>query len=101
MLQAIDPIADAKITHGQLTAYTALLVVAGAITLLLAASGFGQRWGGEQALTGIVGSAFIGYGVYLFLFFDGTGTVWIFWYAFALPVVLIALAIRRRLTRAS
>jgi hypothetical protein len=98
MLRALDVTAAGATSQSQLTVYASLLVIAGVIAILLAASGVGHAPMAERAVAGVIGAAFLSYGIYLFLFFDGTGTVYVFWYAFIAPMALVALAIRRLVT---
>jgi hypothetical protein len=93
---AFSSLAVGEITEGQLNGYAALLVVSGLIMLALAATGFGQSSVGERVLNGLIGLGFLGYGAYLLVVFDG-GDVWIFWYVFIVPVLLVVQAIRKGL----
>jgi hypothetical protein len=66
--------------------YVAALLASGALLLVLAGFGFGNR-----AINGLIGLAAAGYGVYLlyeFLFVDGF-IYRRFWYAYVLPLVAI------------
>jgi hypothetical protein len=102
MTSALSSLAAGEITEGQLNAYAALLVVSGLIMIGLAATGFGQSSVGARVLNGVLGLGFLGYGAYLLLIFDG-GDVWIFFYIFIVPILLIIQAVRhafgRRRTR--
>jgi len=69
------------------SAYVVALVVAGVLSLVLAALMKNQK-ASERFWVGLVGAGFLGYGVYLGWIFDG-GTYRLFWYAFILPVFLI------------
>jgi hypothetical protein len=66
--------------------YVAVLLASGALLLVLAGFGFGNR-----AINGLIGLAAVGYGGYLlyeFLFVE-VFTYRRFWYAYLLPVVAI------------
>jgi hypothetical protein len=74
--------------------YATLLVISGVIMLVLAAAGFGASTG-SRVLSGVLGLGFLGYGVYLFLFFNG-GTVHVIYYVFAAPILLIINVVKSR-----
>ncbi len=93
MTSALSSLAADTITEGQLNGYAALLVVSGLIMVVLGATGFGQTSVGARVLNALVGLAFLGYGTYLLLIFDG-GDVWIFYYIFIVPILLIVQAVR-------
>lgn len=75
--------------------YWILLVISGILMLGIGFSGFGGRSKGVRALNIIFGAGFIGYGVYLGLFFTG-GTYIIIFKAFLVPILLIVNAVRNR-----
>src|SRR5687767_10389854 len=79
---------------GTFAAYVAALCVSGVILLIIAAVGLGQS-AGMRALDAVIGLAFLGYGGYLALIFDGDEYV-IFFYAFIVPVLLIVQIFRNR-----
>jgi hypothetical protein len=97
---ALNSLAVGELSEGQLNGYAAMLLVSGLVMAALAGTGFGQSSTGARVLNGIFGLAFIGYGAYLLLFFD-SGTVWVFWYVFIVPIVLIVQAVRHAMGRRS
>jgi len=99
MTTALSTLAAGEISDGALLAYTVGLAIAGTLMLIIAGIGFGQGVG-RRVFNGLVGLAFLGYGFYLYFLFDG-GTVFIFYYVFILPIVLIVQAIRGRNSAAS
>jgi hypothetical protein len=78
--------------------YWILLIVSGILMLGLGASGFGGATKGVRAINVIFGVGFIGYGLYLGLFFTGTSYI-IFFKAFIVPVLLVVNAIRNKSAR--
>jgi hypothetical protein len=60
----------------------------------MAGVGFGQSVG-MRVLDGVIGLAFLGYGGYLALFFEG-GEYRMFFYAFIVPIALIVQIFRSR-----
>lgn len=66
--------------------YVLLLIISGLLSLALAFSKVGAV--GERVIRGIIGVGFLGYGLYLLLFFKG-GSYEMFFYAFILPILLI------------
>lgn len=77
--------------------YAGLLTASGILLLALAATGFGQSVGSRVA-NGLFGLGFTGYGGYLLTVFDGD-EVWVFYYAFVVPVLMVVLAVRTYLAR--
>jgi hypothetical protein len=78
--------------------YWIALIASGIIMLAIAGTGFGGLAPGGRAINGVFGLAFLGYGLYLGLFFDG-GTYWMFFKAFIVPVLLVVNAIRNAVRR--
>jgi len=75
--------------------YVGALALSGFLLLGLALSGFGSSGTADRVINGLIGAAFLGYGFYLFFIFDG-GEVREFYYAFAVPVIVIYRAIKNR-----
>ena len=75
--------------------YWILLVISGILMLGIGASGFGRATKGVRIVNVLFGAGFIGYGLYLGLFFTG-GTYIIFFKAFIVPVLLVVNAIRSK-----
>jgi hypothetical protein len=75
------------------TVYWIALIGSGIAMLAIAGTGFGEISAGQRAINAVFGLGFLGYGVYLGLFFNG-GSYLIFFKAFILPVLLVANAIR-------
>jgi hypothetical protein len=82
-----------EINDSVLMTYSILLMLSGVLMIVLAATGFGTDSVGARVFSGLVGLAFTGYGFYLFFLFEG-GRVWVLWYAFVLPIVLIFRAVK-------
>ncbi|CAM3258949.1 hypothetical protein RHDE110596_23795 [Prescottella defluvii] len=72
--------------------YVAMLFVSGIVVIVVAlvASELGL---GRRVVNGLIGIAFLGYGIYLAVFFD-SGEYRIFLWVFILPFVLLADAVR-------
>jgi Ca2+/Na+ antiporter len=75
------------------TLYWILLIVAGAMMLVMAASGFGSKSTSDRIVSSLFGLGFLGYGLYLGFIFSGT-SYFIFYYAFAVPVLLVVNAVK-------
>ena len=82
-------------THSEVVGYAVLLIVSGVCLTALAASGFGGKSPGNLAVNGLFAGLFLIYGLYLLLIFDG-GTVFVSYYAFVVPILLIVNAFRTR-----
>ena len=80
-------------TDRELLAYTGLLAVSGLLLVVLAVVGLGQRPVSRIA-DGLFGLAFLGYAG--FLVWAQPDTIYVFYYAFALPVLLLVHAFRSR-----
>ena len=75
------------ISAGQELAYIGLLELSGLIMLVVGAIGFGLKSTGQRVLNIVVGLAFIGYGLYLLI--GNPETVYVLWYVFIVPILLI------------
>lgn len=75
--------------------YSALLAISGILLAVTAATGFGSRSVGARVLNGIFAVAFLAYAVYLQFIFT-SGTVFISYYVFVVPILLIVQAFRNR-----
>jgi hypothetical protein len=74
--------------------YVLFLILSGAAMLALATIRTGQV-SARRVWNGILGVAFLGYGLYLLLFFQG-GHYLLFYYVFILPVLMIVRFFRDR-----
>jgi hypothetical protein len=74
--------------------YVAALCISGILLLVMAGVGFGQSIG-MRVLDAVIGLAFLGYGGYLTLVFDG-GEYTMFYYAFVVPIALVVKIFRNR-----
>jgi len=86
-------LAASVVSDTEFNLYLIALAVSGILLAVLAISGFGASSVGERALNGIFAAGFLGYAFYLFFIFDG-GTFTEFYYAFAVPVILLIKAIQ-------
>lgn len=68
--------------------YWILLIVSGVLMMGMAATGYGQRTPGRRVWTGVLGLGFAVYGLYLGFIFNGD-SYYIFFYAFAVPILLV------------
>ena len=84
-------------TDREVLGYLGLLAVSGLLLLVLAALGFGQR-ATPRIVDGLFGLVFLGYAGYLV--WAQPDTVYVFFYAFAVPVLALAHAVRARRARA-
>jgi 4-amino-4-deoxy-L-arabinose transferase-like glycosyltransferase len=75
--------------------YIAALAVSGLLLLVTAIAGF-RTGTGSRVLSGLFGVGFLGYAIYLFFFFDGTGTVFISYYVFVVPILMIVNVVKSR-----
>jgi hypothetical protein len=85
------------VSDGAILGYIALLFASAVLLSVLAIRGFGQSKG-ARILDGILAAAFLGYALYLLLFFEG-GDVRIFLYAFLVPVFAVVRMVRDRKAR--
>jgi hypothetical protein len=92
----IDSIAAPEhlMMDGTFAVYVGALCLSGILLLVIAALGLGQTMG-MRVLDAVIGVAFLGYGGYLALIFNGDEYM-IFFYAFILPVMLIVRVFRNR-----
>jgi|SRR5215468_1140460 len=88
--------ATAELSTGTVNAYAAFLVICGVVLLVVAGTGFGGQSVAARVINTVVGLGFAGYGVYLLVFLKPGGAVWIFYYVFVVPVVLVISAFRTR-----
>ena len=88
-------IAAAELTQETVNMYAIGLWVAGAIMVLLGIIPLKQSTG-ARVINAVVGLAAIGYGVYVRFFVEEGDTVWLSYYMFILPVLLIINAFRSR-----
>jgi hypothetical protein len=76
-----------EISDGTILAYIGALAVSGFALLLVSALPIGTP-SNTRVINVLLAAAMLGYAVYL-LFLEQGGTVFIFWYVFVLPVVLV------------
>ncbi|WP_433213003.1 hypothetical protein ACQP00_01130 [Dactylosporangium sp. CS-047395] len=76
-----------EISAGQELAYIGLLCVSGLIAIAIGAVGFGLKSTGQRVLNIVIGVAFIAYGLYLLI--GQPETVYVIWYVFIVPIILI------------
>jgi hypothetical protein len=88
--------ATAELSSGTVNAYAIFLVICGLVLLAVAGTGFGAQSVASRVINVIVGLGFAGYGLYLLVFLKPGGSVWIFYYVFVIPVVLVIQAFRTR-----
>ncbi|WP_426509287.1 hypothetical protein ACPPVO_01095 [Dactylosporangium sp. McL0621] len=88
-----------EISEGQELAYIGLLCVSGLIAVVIGAIGFGLRSVGQRVLNVVIGVAFIGYGLYLLI--GNPESVYIIWYVFIIPIVLIINVVKAARARSS
>ena len=75
--------------------YSALLAISGILLAVTAATGFGGRSVGARIVSGLFAVLFVGYAIYLQFIFT-SGTVFISFYVFVVPILLIVQAFRNR-----
>ncbi|MFI5729058.1 hypothetical protein ACIA49_02990 [Kribbella sp. NPDC051587] len=80
--------------------YVVLLCLSGAIMVGMALANVGGQSNGARTFSGVVGAAFLGYGVYLAFIFQG-GSYMMFFQAFILPVLLVVNFVRGAMARRS
>jgi hypothetical protein len=85
------------LSDGAFFGYIALLLASAVLLSVLAIRGFGQSKG-ARVLDGVFAAAFLGYGGYLLLFFQG-GEVRIFFYAFIVPIFAVVRMMKERKAR--
>src|SRR5262245_12953881 len=85
----------AQMTNTEFNLYSVLLAISGILLIVTAATGFGGRSPAARGVNGVFGLAFIGYAIYLQFIFNG-GTVFVSYYVFVVPVLLIVQAFRNR-----
>ncbi len=73
--------------------YVPFLILSGILLVILAV--FKGQSTGRRVLNAVIGAAFLGYGLYLLLFFRG-GVYHIFFYVFILPILLLVQFFRSR-----
>jgi hypothetical protein len=86
-------LAASVVSDTEFNLYLIALFVSGIILAVLAISGFGASSAGERALNGLFAAGFLGYAFYLLFIFDG-GRFTEFYYAFAVPVILLIKAVQ-------
>jgi hypothetical protein len=85
------------VSDGTFLAYIALLFASGVLLAVLGIGGFGQSKL-ARVLDGVAAAAFLGYSIYLLLFFEG-GEVRIFFYAFIVPIFAVVQIFKARKAR--
>jgi hypothetical protein len=87
--------AIAQMTDTEFNLYSLLLAISGILLVVTAATGFGGRTALARGINGVFGIAFLVYAIYLQFIFNG-GTVFVSYYVFVVPVLLIIQAFRNR-----
>ena len=87
--------AIAQMNDTEFNLYSLLLAISGVLLIVTAATGFGGRTPASRGINGVFGLAFVVYAIYLQFIFNG-GTVFVAWYVFVVPVLLIVQAFRNR-----
>jgi hypothetical protein len=87
MIIAQSALALGTISEETVLAYCVGLAISGVLLLVVAALPLGAP-ANTRLLNVALAAAMLGYAFYLF-FIQTTGTVYVFWYVFVLPVVLI------------
>jgi fatty acid desaturase len=88
-------LAVSEMSDGSFNGYMVALTISGLILLALAIGGFFKASKGSRIFSGVVGLAFLGYAFYLFFIFTG-GAVFVSYYVFIVPVILIVNLFRSR-----
>jgi len=88
-----------EMSTGTFDFYRVALTVSGLLLLILAIGGFFKETRGSRIFSGVVGLIFLGYAFYLFFIFTG-GNVWMSYYVFIVPVLVIVNIVRSRKERA-
>jgi hypothetical protein len=92
-------LAVSEMSDGTFDFYLVALTVSGLLLLILAIGGFFKESTGSRLLSGAIGVVFLGYAFYLFFIFTG-GTVWMSYYVFIVPVLVIVNIVRSRKEKA-
>ncbi|WP_432983770.1 hypothetical protein [Dactylosporangium sp. CA-233914] len=80
-------------------AYIGLLGLSGLIALVIGAVGFGLNSVGQRVLNIAIGLAFIVYGLYLLI--GEPDTVYVIWYVFIVPILLIVNVVKAARARSN
>ncbi|TDD61273.1 hypothetical protein E1263_07910 [Kribbella antibiotica] len=80
--------------------YVVLLMISGVAMVVIALVKGGEQSDGARILSGVVGAAFLGYGVFLGFISEGD-SYWMFFQAFFLPALLVVNFVRGLLARRS
>jgi fatty acid desaturase len=88
-------LAVSEMSDGTFDLYLVALTVSGLLLVILAIGGFFKETRGSRLFSGLIGAAFLGYAFYLFFIFTG-GTVWMSYYVFIVPVLVIMNIVRSR-----
>ena len=93
-------LAVSEMSNGTFDFYLVALTVSGLLLVILAIGGFFKESAGSRILSGVIGAVFLGYAFYLFFIFTG-GNVWMSYYVFIVPVLVIVNIVRDRKERAN
>ena len=88
-------LAVTEISEGAFQLYVGALGISGLLLLAIAAIGFGAT-AGSRVISGLIGLAFLGYGIYLEFLMPADQTFSMFYYAFLVPVFVIYNVFRSR-----
>ena len=92
-------LALSDMSDGTFVTYLIALTISGILLLIMAIGGFFKETRGSRILSAAIGVAFLGYAFYLSFIFTG-GTVWMSYYVFIVPVLVIANIVRSRKEKA-
>jgi hypothetical protein len=92
-------LAVSEMSDGTFDFYLVALTVSGLLLLILAIGGFFKESTGSRLFSGAIGVVFLGYAFYLFFIFTG-GNVWMSYYVFIVPVLVIMNIVRSRKEKA-
>ena len=90
-----------ELSTGTELAYVGGLVLSGVILLALAAVGFGLKSTAQRVLNGVIGLAMLGYAGYVLFMTDEGDTIYVFWYVFIVPILLIINVIKHARQRSN
>jgi hypothetical protein len=84
------------VSDGTFTAYVVALIVVGALQIAIAGIGFGSSIA-PRIVSGLVGLAFLGYGVYLQFFLPAGKVFAMYPFGFIVPLLVIANVVHSRM----
>jgi hypothetical protein len=87
------------LSAGEELGYIALLCISGLIAIAIGAIGFGLKSTFQRVLNIVLGVGFIGYAAYLLI--GQPDTVFVLWYVFIIPIILIINVVKAARARSS